>query len=274
MISEAKKALFLDLDGTLLTDDKKIPEGNRRALEQMLAAGHSVIITTGRPLSSALLEARELGLTGEGCYLIAYNGGLLYDTANRKVIFEKTIPLPLVYDVFDEANARGVHIQTYDDTDVVVEPRCDNDIVRYYCGRIGMTHRVIDDIRHLEKEPVKMLLIDLESRDHTEPLRQWIIEKHGGDLDGFFSSSAYLEIVSKGLDKGSALEQMAGLLHIPMENTISAGDAENDVPMIRAAHLGCAVANAVPECRAVADYITERDNNHDAVAEIIEKFIL
>ncbi len=274
MRSDAKKALFLDLDGTLLTDDKKVPEGNRRALERMLAEGHSVIIATGRPLSSAVLEAGELGLTGEGCYLIAYNGGVLYDTANHRVIFEKTIPLPLVFDVFDEANARGIHIQTYDDVATVVEPRCDNDVVRYYCGRIGMTHRVIDDIRHLEKEPVKMLLIDLNGRTYTEPMRQWVIEKHGDELDGFFSSGTYMEIVRKGLDKGNALEQMAELLGIPMENTVAAGDAENDVSMIRAAHLGCAVANAVPECRAVADYVTERDNNHSAVAEIIEKFIL
>ena len=60
MDSKRKKALYLDLDGTLLTDDKQIPERNREAIDKMLAEGHSVIITTGRPLVSAVLQAEML----------------------------------------------------------------------------------------------------------------------------------------------------------------------------------------------------------------------
>ena len=75
MMQNDRKALFLDLDGTLLTDDKQIPEGNREAIYRMLEQGHSVIIATGRPLVSAVLQAEKLGLTSRGCYIIAFNGG-------------------------------------------------------------------------------------------------------------------------------------------------------------------------------------------------------
>ncbi len=59
-----------------------------------------------------------------------------------------------------------------------------------------------------------------------------------------------------------------------MENTIAAGDAENDISMIQAAAIGAAMANAEPAVKEAADYITKRTNNEDGVSEIIGKFML
>lgn len=268
------KALFLDLDGTLLNDKKEITSGNRAAISKALDAGHKIIITTGRPLVSAIYQAKALNLDGPGCYLIAYNGGILYDTEHQKTISQVTIPVELVKLTFEEANRRNIHIQTYDDTRVLVEPRCDDNEVRRYCELINMTHRVIPDIHELDKEPVKMLLINYEDPSPLKEFRKWISTWADTLLDTFFSSNAYVEIVSKGLNKGNALRQMAALLHIPPENTVSAGDAQNDISMIQAAHTGICMCNGIDECKAVADYITKWDNNHDGIAEVIEKFIL
>ncbi len=59
MIKSDQKALFMDLDGTLLNDLKQVTDGNRRAIDSLLSKGHFVIITTGRPLVSALIQARK-----------------------------------------------------------------------------------------------------------------------------------------------------------------------------------------------------------------------
>ena len=59
-----------------------------------------------------------------------------------------------------------------------------------------------------------------------------------------------------------------------MDATIAVGDEQNDISMIQEAHIGVAVKNAIPEAKAAADYVTENDNNHDAIAEVIEKFVL
>lgn len=67
---------------------------------------------------------------------------------------------------------------------------------------------------------------------------------------------------------------MAKILNMPADCTIAIGDEQNDIPMIREAHVGVAVKNGIQELKAAADYVTENDNNHDAVAEVIEKFIL
>lgn len=274
MTDGGKKALFLDLDGTLLTDDKRIPQGNKAAIEKMLEKGHSVVIATGRPLVSAVFQAEKLGLTSKGCYIIAFNGGVLYDTFEKKVIYRSTIPLDIVRKSFEEANRRHIHIQTYRDDKVVVEPAGDDSIVRQYCAKIIVDHEVIDSISLLDEEPVKMLIIDPKDRERLQGFRDWIASWADDVLDTFFSNDEYVEIVSKGLNKGNALLQMADLLGIDRENTIAAGDAGNDIKMIEAAGTGCVMVNATDDVKAVADYVTEKDNNNCGVAEIIEKFVL
>ena len=59
-----------------------------------------------------------------------------------------------------------------------------------------------------------------------------------------------------------------------MENNVAAGDSENDLPMILEAHIGAVLSNGLPSVKEQADYVTEKDNNHDGFAEIIDKFIL
>ncbi|MGI6117668.1 MAG: Cof-type HAD-IIB family hydrolase [Bilifractor sp.] len=270
----SKKAIFLDLDGTLLTDDKKIPPDNQAAIDEALAQGHSVVISTGRPLSSGIILAEDLGLTGMGCYLITFNGGILYDMGRRKVLFKKTIPLPVVRGVFEEANRRNIHIQTYAGDYVLVEERCDDDDVRYYCRRIRIGYKTIDDIRNLKEEPAKMLAIDRTGSESIRELRDWIITSYDGVLDSYFSSGQFVEIVPMGMDKGRALRQMAEILGIAVSDTIAVGDEANDLKMIRAAGLGVAMANATGEVKKAAGYITEKDNNEGGVAEVIRKFIL
>ena len=67
---------------------------------------------------------------------------------------------------------------------------------------------------------------------------------------------------------------MAGLIEVDIADTIAAGDAANDLPMIKAAGIGCAMSNATADVKEAADYVTERDNNNSGVAEIIDRFIL
>ena len=268
------KALFTDLDGTFLTDDKQITSENREAMNQLLSKGHKAIITTGRPLPSAVIQAQKLGLTEEGCYLIAYNGGVLYDTYHETVLFEKLLPKEYVLQIADEANRRKIHIQAYDRERVLVEPRCDNDIVRFYCGRIDMEFGVIDSFSSLKETPAKLLLIDRHNKAVLEDMQGWIRNHFDEVIDCFFSCDEFLEIMSKHLNKGNGLRMMADHLGIDIKDTIAAGDAENDLSMIRAAGIGCAMINGSKIVKDSADYITQADNNHGGVAEVIRKFIL
>lgn len=269
-----KKALFLDLDGTLLDDRREITEGNKKAIDQALAIGHKVIIATGRPLVSALAQAEKLGLTEEGCYVISFNGGMIYDMGAEKVVYCKSVEQRLVEQVFAEARRRGIHLQTYDEKYVLVDDFYSQDFLDRYCKKVGMEYQKIASVKDLKMEPCKMLAIDYQGQTELKEFIRWIQEELGEELIAFFSSQEFVEIIPKGLGKGNALQRLSGMLGIPMENTLAAGDQENDLSMICDAGVGCAMANAVPTVKEAADYITERDNNHDGIQEIIERFML
>lgn len=268
-----KRLLFLDLDGTLLNDAKQITPGNREALERTLARGHGVIITTGRPLKSALEQSRRLGLDKPGCYVIAYNGAMVYDWAKQDTVFARALTIPSVIRVFEKANELGQHIQTYDSLDVLVEPRGDDEAVRRYCKMVSMTYRVIGDVHtDLAEDPVKCLAINYQDKSGLLALQAWIREEMGQELDCFFSCEQFLEVVPKGMNKGEAVKMLCARLGVAIENAVAAGDAANDLAMLKAAGIGVAMINGSDEVKAVADYITTRDNNHDGVAEVADKF--
>jgi len=268
-----KHLLFLDLDGTLLNDAKEITPGNRAALDAALQRGHGVIITSGRPLKSAMAHAHKLQLDKPGCYLIAYNGGVIYDWAAEKQLYTLSLPYETVNRVFDYVNSTGVHIQTYDTWDVLVEKRCDNETVRRYCdGTIGF--RVIGDVHtDLKEEPVKILIIDFDNKSALEKIQAWVLEHMGQDVECFFSSNAYLEVVPKNIRKGEAVKMLCRLLDVPISNAVAVGDEANDLSMIVDAGIGVAMCNGIAAVKAAANYITKNDNNHDGVAEVVEKFL-
>ena len=267
-----KRLLFLDLDGTLLNDAKEITQGNREALERTLQRGHGVIITTGRPLKSALAQARRLGLDQPGCYTIAYNGAMVYDWGKQGNVFTRALDIPSVIRVFEKANEIGEHIQTYDSFDVLVEPRGDDEALRRYCKMVSMTHRVIGDVHtDLQEDPVKCLVINYEKKDGLLKMQDWIRANMEG-MDCFFSCEQFLEVVPKGMNKGEAVKMLCKLLDVEIEDAVACGDAANDLAMLKAAGIGVAMINGSDEVKAVADYITTRDNNHDGVAEAAGKF--
>ena len=104
------KMIFLDMDGTLLDDDKNLPKVNREAIDAALEAGHKVLICTGRPLSSAIKLLPVFGLDKPGCYAITFNGGLIYDAGAKKSIYKKTLPLDQVKYPGGYPNSAGFNI--------------------------------------------------------------------------------------------------------------------------------------------------------------------
>ena len=76
------------------------------------------------------------------------------------------------------------------------------------------------------------------------------------------------------MNKGSAIRWLCRYLGADLSQTVAAGDAANDLCMLQTAAVGAAMCNGEEQVKACADYVTERDNDHSGVAEIIEKFVL
>ena len=268
------RIFFFDLDGTLLNSRKELSPGNRAALDAALAQGHRVVIATGRALPDALRLARRLELDGDGCYVLSYNGAVIYDCTQKKVIYGRALDRSAMEGLYREAHKRNLHIQTYDDKSILLEPQYENNAeIRYYCGVQSISCRIIPSLEAVEQPVYKVLLIDLQDRERLEAFSRWVNETYRGILRSFFSSSSYLEVVDAHVDKGEAVARLCALLGYCLQDSVAAGDQENDIPMIRRAGLGVCMQNGIDAAKQCADYITVQDNDHDGVAEMIWKVL-
>lgn len=267
------KLLFSDLDDTLLNSDKTISEKNIEAIRTMVKKGHGFVLCTGRPLYSTMVLAREYGFVGEGYYVASFNGGQIIDTRDMSEIYHEGITKEVVRLLFDEAKAWGLHAQTYSDECVLVEE--DSDYIKWYTSRIKMPYKVVCDVtKELKTNPFKCIVAHMTDHPKLEKFRDEIGPRLSAVTDNIFSNPVLLEFGSINASKGIAVKVLCEKLGVDIKDSIAVGDEENDLAMIEAAGTGIGMVNGVPKVLKAADVITRNDNNHDAIKEIIEDYIL
>lgn len=278
------KILFTDLDGTLLTDDKRILDADMAAIHAMIEAGHKFVMTTGRPLFSVKRLAEKYGFLQPGFFLVSFNGGLVYDCGTNEPILTRRISVDEVKYIMDEAHAHGMHAHTYAGDLVVSEYETEQ--LKNYCRIMQMDYVVVDDIRKyfsmengapinvVVKPPIKVNVITPFEHSGLVEFRAEMRKTTEGKLFDVFSKPEMLEFSHMKSNKGDAVRFMADFYKVPIADTIAVGDEENDCPMIEAAGVGVAMANASEVAKTCADYVTVKDNNHAGISEVIEKFVL
>lgn len=266
------KILFTDLDGTLLNNQSMISEKTKAFLDGFIHAGNKLALSSGRPLHS-ILEVKELaGLDYPGILIIAYNGALIFDCDSQSAIIEKRLPLSYVSYLQAQAKAQKLHIQTY--TDNAVVNTADDEEIRFYRKRIHLPLIIADDYASfLEKGPLKMLAINLYDHGRLtafcDSIAGWAEDK----IQYIFSNDYYLELFVKDAGKGNAVRYVCDYFNIPASDTYAAGDAENDISMLKAAGCGIAMLNAAPKVKESADAITLKDNDNDGLSEYLQTII-
>ena len=263
-----KKLFLSDLDGTLLTDEKRISEKTMEALQEFVGNGNAFAICTGRALESALTVHRELKLDFDNSYVAAYNGGQIYDPRKKETIYRIGIPLPITEDIFAIAKECGIHVHTYNDNYIITQDY--GECMGFY-RRVIKTPAIVTEhpMAELSEPPCKMIAIELKDHEKQEVFHRKVAEKYKDELSLMYSNAYYLEIILKESGKGNAVRQLAAYLGISMEDTIAAGDADNDISMIEAAGLGIAMSNAADSVKGRADIITQKDNNQDGLVPFI-----
>lgn len=268
-----KKILFTDLDGTLLNNHSLIDEEMNTALQDMTNAGHYLVLSSGRPLDS-ISEVKDLaGIGSKNVYIIANNGGILYDCNKEQIISEHRVSFEDVRDVWNLASSHRIHVQTYTENEIISAK--EDAEVTYYRRRIHLPLILADNpLDILTIPPHKLLIINLEDHERLVEL-QTILESQFSDrLQTVFSNPFYLEVFSKEAGKGNALRRLCKHLNIPLEHSFAAGDAENDLSMLKAAGKAIVMCNADKSLQKEADIVTERSNNECGLADVIYKYIL
>lgn len=267
------KIIFSDLDETLLCTDKSISGGNRTAIRQATAAGHSFVIATGRPFESAKKINDQLGLNYDGCYIVSYNGGHVYDCYREKILCSHQLDMRTIRELFAFADEAGLYIQTYQNGEILTKAATEE--LTFYAGNTNLSACPRADVLdYLTIAPNKAIVIDLYDHASLERFRAEHEQWAKGKCRMMFSNPQYLEIVPEGISKQSGIRFLMDTLGVERADTIAVGDEINDIEMIKAAGLGIAVSNANPAAKEAADYVTTSSNDEDAIAEVIHRFVL
>ena len=261
------RLVAIDLDDTLLTDDLTITEGTRRALAAAAAQGGVVTIATGRMFASAARIAGGLGLNVP---IITYQGALVKNLLDGRVLYERTVPTEPALAIVEYAAERGLHLQGYVDDRMYAV--ADNDKSRAYAALSGVTYETADDFTPLVRRGALKLLI-IDEPEKLDRMLDELRGRTGGAVHITKSKPHFLEILHPEATKGHALMHLARHFGISREETIGIGDSWNDRELIEMAGLGVAMGNAVEALKAIADYVAA-GNNEEGVREVIEKFVL
>lgn len=266
------RVLALDLDGTLTNDEKKVTPRTRAALDAAAAKGVTLVLASGRPTAGIRPLAEELELDKKGGCILAYNGGTIVDCATGEAIYRKQLDPKYIPQLCAFAKEQGVAIVTYNKEGVISETPEDEWALRE-CFTCKLPMQKVDDLPSYVDYPICKMLITLDPARRDEVLEKGRV-RFAGEIDLYPSSPFFIEAVPLGVAKDVSLASLLETKGLTRANLMACGDGLNDCSMIRFAGVGVAMQNAEQPVKDAADYVTTADNNHDGVAEAIEKFIL
>ena len=271
------RILALDLDGTLLDSEKRLSEVNRNALAVAAAKGVLVVPTTGRFFGMMPPAVRDLPFVR---YAITVNGAQVYDRETDSAIVREELPLDKALAVMRFLDGFDVIYDCYQDNWGRMTQSMQDKAEEYaqdphYVKMIREFRQPYPDLKeYLAGTGRDVQKIMLFARDPA--VRDAIAAVLPTRFDGLaISTSTFnnLEINAASAHKGRALERFAAHLGLSLENCMAFGDGLNDLSMVRMAGIGVAMANAMPEVLAAANYVT-LSNDEDGVSAALQRFCL
>lgn len=261
------KLIAIDIDDTLINDDKEVTPATREALERAVNKDVVVTLATGRAYASGQAIARQIGLNVP---IITYQGALIKNLLDEAVLYERYVPQDAAHKIFEFCIEHNLHLQTYIDDKLYA--REENQKLIDYVALNKTKYYVEPDFVKLVAQPTpKMLIIDEPA--YLDEIAPKLRELLGDAVHITKSKPNFLEIMHQEGTKGHALKFLANHFGCTLDQTIAIGDSWNDHEMLEAAGLGVAMGNAIPALKEIADYITA-SNNEDGVKQVIEKFVL
>lgn len=258
------KIIALDLDDTLLNDERKVSDFTKETLLECEKKGMYVVLASGRPNTGVIAVSEMLGLKDN--YMLSYNGGQIF--RNDEVIFSMDVTKAQLDMMFDLAVENETCILTYTKDEILVYNK--NEYAQIESDLVGMPIREVENFKTLDLESVpKAMFVD-------EPEKVKVMQEKYANLEGLnvaISKPFFLEFVKTGVDKGQSLLRLGKIVNATVEEIIAFGDSYNDISMLEVAGTSVAMENAVNAVKEICTNSTDTNNN-DGVAKYLKKHML
>lgn len=266
------KLLVLDVDGTLLNDEREISKRTLAALLKVQQMGVRIVLASGRPTYGLMPLAKTLELGNYGGFALSYNGCQIIKAQNGEILFERRINPEMLPYLEKKARKNGFAIFTYHD-DTLITDSPDNEYIK--------NEALLNNLKIIKEDefstaidfaPCKCMLVSDKEKALIGLEQHW--EKRlAGTLDAFRSEPYFLEVVPCGVNKANTLGALLEHLGVTREEVIAVGDGVCDVTMLQLAGMGVAMGHSQDSVKVCADYVTA-SNEEDGVALAVEKLIL
>lgn len=260
----SQKLIFLDVDGTLVDYENKLPESAVDAVRQARKNGHRVYISTGRSKAEVYQELWDIGLDG----MIGGNGS--YVEHHEQVILHRMITKEQCGRIVDWLHGRGLEFYLESNSGLFAsehfEESCE-ETIQEYSRRKGMAGAEKMTVRsvfphmiyggELYRDDLNKVSYKLNSYQDFLDTKAQFPDMENGTWGGAGETALFGDLGVKGITKGNAIECLLNYLGADRKDTIAFGDAKIDIPMLEYCEIGVAMGNGGAEIKAMADYITD-----------------
>lgn len=266
------------MDGTLLNSKHKVSNASKEAIAMANEKGVLIVVSTGRMYSDAEYFSNLIGVKAP---VIASNGAFIKEKNNSVAIYKSILEERLFVELLNIFVKHKVYPTFY----TPEKAYCGNLIMKFLVEYIKLrgamssstkikyikTMKQWDKVFKIEKNNIIKCEVMHKDQERLKKIRTEIQKISGIEIVS--SSKHNIEITSKGVSKGRAVEILAEYYNIKKDEIIAIGDSENDISMIEFAGMGIAMGNAIDRVKQTSDFITDTNDN-EGVATAINKFIL
>jgi 5-amino-6-(5-phospho-D-ribitylamino)uracil phosphatase len=264
-----KHLIALDLDGTLLKDDKTISPLTKKVIQKAKEQGHQIMIATGRPFRSSEMYYHELELTTP---IVNFNGAFVHHPTNHNWgTFHSPLDLTVAKDIVEACQGFQLHNIIAEVIDEVYFHYHDEKLLDIF--GFGNPSITTGDLReYLNQSPTSMLIHAEEH--HVASIRKHLSDVHAEVIDHRRWAAPWhvIEIVKTGLNKAVGIKKVADYFNIPTERIIAFGDEDNDLEMLEYAGYGIAMGNGIDLVKNIANDVT-LSNEEDGIGIYLNELL-
>ena len=269
LLKNLKKVIFLDVDGTLLTDDKTVSTYTKEIFKQLHEHGVKIILNSGRCRKSMEWLVNTY-LPGCIDALICADGRHIYDLNEQKSIYIAPINPEFIYNFYREAVKKSC-ITYYITEQDMYTTQLEDELQKYMDSlfdngdflNTNLTMTRINNVDFVKKESCVRIFCYHRDLKPLEQLKEMIERTTDYQIKIRFEKNRYALFVGIPSNKAQAMKWYCDYFNISHDNTIAFGDELNDVELLKEAKLSFAMKNANENLKEYANQITEYTNNDD-----------
>jgi Cof subfamily protein (haloacid dehalogenase superfamily) len=259
----------IDLDGTLLTTDKRVSQRSVDALRAWQARGFKVVLATARPFYRISKYLRMLDLASEDNYAIAFNGGIVMRADGMERIHSHSFSYGEIAGAVAYGDSIGVPIFVYVEDRILSNQ--ENPVYRE--KNPDVKFEVVEHLKAVDwKSQTVYKIAYVGTPDVVKEMRKTLPFEFEQKYEVSSSVPQFVDLVPLGTSKAKALEMIGARVGIPATEMVAFGDEDNDAPLLGYAGLAVAMGNASDVIKEIADVVCE-SNANDGVAQFLEELL-